>query len=319
MDRLFRKLSGLCTSPDFRKFQNGLSKSIYDTLGQCYSNSDGEIKMVTDMCGAVNGREYDGFFFHAKKIHGSRSYVEFSNGDKPVTKELADMAIISVVTENRQIIFEKTAFVQNKKEDTSLNWRIDQDQLFLLQNFPTFRGNRGIFKKNYSDEIAFLNHSGCLGNYGLFSKPGEMVLANAKTIYKLQQGDCISLGGIKGFPESGNNWGDGHNFPLGDLLFFADMEKWHMKKYRLPFADLPFMNNSRASHNIYKFVRNWTYFNIGETSSALGSLHDNDLSTFTRTLLRQVGLSNTINLQTEQEEHDTNMAVFVAHLTLDKQ
>jgi len=93
------------------------------------------------------------------------------------------MVIISVATKDREIVYEKTAFIQNKKEDSENVWKIDQDQLYLLHNFPTFKGEKGIFRKNFNDDVVFQHYSETLGNYGLFQSPGEMILTNAFTVF----------------------------------------------------------------------------------------------------------------------------------------
>lgn len=321
MDNLFRTLSDYYNSPDFRKFQNTFAKDIYETLGTSYANSEGEVKMVTDMCDKINGETYQKLKFHSKKIHGARSFVEFNNQDKPTTKEIADMVIISVATKDKEIIYEKTAFIQNKKEDSSSTWKIDQDQLYLLQNFPTFKGTKGIFKKNYNDEVVFQNHSQTLGNYGLFQSPGEMILLNALTVYKLQQGDKISLSDIRKFGSNTFQNNSAFQFPLIDHPFMDDMFYRYLKnfpKYGFPFLNLPFLNNSTVSFNIHEFIRNWTLFNIGEVVSIYGNTIDRDLYKLSRNLLRETGLSNIINLNIDGQEFQNNIIVIVAHLNIDE-
>ncbi|HAQ37605.1 MAG TPA: hypothetical protein DCQ58_03770 [Saprospirales bacterium] len=321
MDNLFRTLSDYYNNPEFRKFQNTFAKEVYETLGTSYSNSEGEVKMVTEMCNAIDGKTYQKLKFYTKKIHGTRSFVEFHNQDKPTTKELADMVIISVATKDREIIYEKTAFVQNKKEDTGGDWKIDQDQLYLLHNFPTFKGKKGIFKRNFKDEVVFLNHSQTLGNYGLFQAPGEMILLNALSVFKLQQGDKISFSDIRSFASNSFQNHSAFQFPLVDHPFLDEMLYRYFKhfpKYGLPFLNLPFLNNSTVSFNIYEFIRNWTLFNIGEVVSAYGNTVDKDLSTFNRILLREAGLTDFINTNIEGQEFENNLVVVVAHLNLDE-
>jgi len=320
MDNLIRIFSDYYNRPDFRKFQNTLAREVYETLGTSYSNSDGEVKMVTDMCSTIDGKTFEKLKFYTKKIHGTRSFVEFHNQDKPTTKELADMVIISVATKDREIIYEKTAFIQNKKEDTESVWKIDQDQLYLLHNFPTFKGKKGIFKKNFNDEVVFQNHSETLGNYGLFQNPGEMILVNALTVYKLQQGDKISLSDIRKFTHNSFQNNNGFQFPLIDHPFWDEMLYRYFKhfpKYGLPFLNLPFLNNSIASFNIYEFIRNWSLFNIGDVVSAYGNIADKDLSTFNRILLREAGLSDFINTNIDGQEFENNLTIIVAHMNLD--
>ena len=131
MDSLYKIFSDYYHRPDFKKFQNTFARDVYESLGTSYSNSDGEVKMVTEMCQKIDGKTFEKLKFYTKKIHGTRSFVEFHNQDKPITKELADMVIISVATKNKEIIYEKTAFIQNKKEDTDSNWKIDSGPTLL--------------------------------------------------------------------------------------------------------------------------------------------------------------------------------------------
>ena len=320
MENLIRTFSDYYNRTDFRKFQNNFAKKVYETLGTSYSNSDGEVKMVTDMCDVINGKTFEKLKFYSKKIHGTKSFVEFHNQDKLTTKELADMVIISVATKEKEIIFEKTGFIQNKKEDTKNNWKIDQDQLYLLHNFPTFKGNKGIFKKNFTDEVVFQNHSETLGNYGLFQNPGEMILVNALTVYKLQQSNKISLSDIRRFTNNIFHNNNGFQLPLIDHPYWDEMLYkyfWHFPKYGLPFLNLPFLSNSIASFNIYEFIRNWSLFNIGDVVSANGNIADKDLSTFNRILLREAGLSDIININIDGQEFEDNLIIIVAHLNLD--
>jgi hypothetical protein len=321
MENLIRTFSEYYNRPDFRKFQNTLAREVYDTLGTAYSNLDSEVKIVTDMCNTINGKSFETLKFHTKKIHGTRSYVEFYNQDKPITKELADMVIISVATKNRKIVYEKTAFIQNKKEDTEGNWKIDQDQLYLLHNFPTFKGKKGMFKRHFADEVVFLNHSETLGNYGLFQYPGEMILVNSLTVFKLQQGDKISFSDIRKFTDNSYHNNSGFQFPFIDHPFWDEMfyhYSKHFPKYGLPFLNLPFLNNSIASFNIYEFIRNWSLFNIGEVVNAYGIIVDKDLSTFNHILLKEVGLSEFINTNIEGQEFENNLNIIVAHMNLDE-
>ncbi|MDR1182744.1 MAG: hypothetical protein LBL13_12270 [Bacteroidales bacterium] len=322
MNRLLETFSDYYNRQDFNLFQNALAQKVYETLGASYSNSDGEVKIVTDLCKAIESETYGRLKFHAKKIHGSRSFVEFDNQDKPITKELADMVIISVATKDRKIIYEKTAFIQNKKEDTEKNiWKIDQDQLYLLHNFPTFKGKKGIFRKNFNDEVVFRNHSETLGNYGLFQSPGEMILVNALTVFRLQQSGKISFSDVRKHSHIRNNV---FSFLFIDYPFWDEMLYRYFKhfpKYGFPFLNLPFLGNNMVSFNIYEFIRNWSLFNIGEVVSVCDKVTNYDLWNFNRILLRNAGLSEFINLKAERQEYefDNNLAILVAHINLDEE
>jgi hypothetical protein len=320
MDNLIRTFTDYYNRTDFRKFQNTFAREVYETLGTSYSNSDEEVKMVTDMCSTIDGKTFEKLKFYTKKIHGTRSFVEFHNQDKPTTKELADMVIISVATKDRKIVYEKTAFIQNKKEDTESVWKIDQDQLYFLHNFPTFKGNKGIIKRNFDDEVVFQNHSETLGNYGLFLNPGEMILVNALTVYKLQQGAKISLSDIRKFTHTSFQNNNGFHFPLIDHPIWDEMLYRYFKhfpKYALPFSNLPFLNNSVASFNIYEFIRNWSLFNIGDVVSVYGNIADKELLKFNRIVLREVGLSDFIKTDIDEQGFENNLTIIVAHMDLD--
>jgi hypothetical protein len=143
MRRAYGKLSEFCTDPDFFRFQNDLSRDIYDALGQGYAANDGEVSLVKRLIGAINGKDFRGLRLYGEILHGSRSYVEFNFMDKPVTRELGDMLMISLVTAGSQRLFQRLCIVQNKK-DHEAKWAIDHEQLFLLKNFPAFRDNHKI-------------------------------------------------------------------------------------------------------------------------------------------------------------------------------
>ena len=64
MNNLVRTFADYYNRPDFRKFQNTLAKDVYETLGTSYSNSDGEVKMVTEMCNTINGKAFEKLKFY---------------------------------------------------------------------------------------------------------------------------------------------------------------------------------------------------------------------------------------------------------------
>lgn len=317
MHRLIKTLGEYYLCPDFRIFQNSFAREIYESLGTSYSNSEGEVTIVTNLCDRINGKTFEQLTFYAQKIHGPRSFVEFNNQDKPTTKELADMVIISIATQERKIVFEKIAFVQNKKEKPNLAWSIDQDQLYLLHNFPTFSGKKGVFKNFFKDPIVFLDNSKMLGNYGLFLSPGEMILVNASNVYALQQKNNVHLSEIRKL----NSAQSGGDCGLHGEPFCGE---WHylVRKYGLPCCHFPFLNSRFLSCNVYDFVRNWSLFNIGEIASVSEMILDKALCVFNRSLLKRFDLAHDLDLQfetnAEYPDFDGNIAVIVSHLNLDE-
>lgn len=93
-----------------------------------------------------------------------------------------------VVTRGRQRVLQRVCFVQNKVAGAGkrLSWMIDDGQLFLLKNFPRLSGSRGIFQG--SQDVLFKNSGGCLGAYGLYAQPGEMIFAVAPLLEALSRG-----------------------------------------------------------------------------------------------------------------------------------
>lgn len=320
--KLYKAFADLYNCKEFRKFQNDLSRQVYESLANSYSNSDNEVKTVTDMCNTLNGKQFQNLKFYSHKIHGTRSYVNFFNQDKPVTTELADMAIICVATKGREVVLEKISFVQNKKSDANNNWNIDQNQLFLLRNFPTITGKKGFFKNHYKEEIVFLNKSNNLGTYGLFQSPGEMILVNAKSVYGLQDGSTITYDELKKHIDT--TCSENSTF---QSICRLDYYLWEEIAYRVykhfpkcvfPLSDFPFLNNNSSSLNIYDFIRNWTYFNIGEMCRVEDEVIDKDLSVITNVLLEKAGLGEFININNEQNVFENNIVVLIAHMDLDK-
>lgn len=316
MEELLRIFSEYYRQMEFKKFQNYLAKKIYDSLKKSYSKPkpDDEVKIVTNMCGAINGEGYGKFRFYANKIHGSRSCVEFYNKNKLAKKELADMVILSIATKKKEIIFGKIAFIQNKKEKENV-WEIDQDQLYLLQNFPTLKGKTGILKGFYgTDEVIFSNQSNTLGNYGLFQNPGEMILINALNVFNCQKNNKISFDDLKQYADHNNII-----VPFCDYYFWRKMMYGFLRdypEYYLSFFNLPFLNNIAVSYNIYEVIRNWSLFNIGEVITA----NNEYLFNFSKLLMKYILPDNAVNLSfsnVERYPDFTNAVIFVNHLNLD--
>jgi len=241
----------------------------------------------------IRNRNYNGLTVESKIIHSyNNSGVEFDffgfSGKKTKAKakrELGDMVIISLVTFGGEIVLLKTAFIQNKDSIKSPEkWNINREQLFLLKNFPTFTGTRGIFK---GQTVTFLNHSGSLGNYGLFWSNGEMTFLTARNVFLNQQNtkridtETISYTGIKrGAVASLKN----HCSRYKKCYDFND---YNCFEYYAG-CNLPFFGNYSFALDIHEVVRELTYFNIGEPSRAFGNIKDNKLYEFTCNLLQSV-------------------------------
>ncbi|MCD4784567.1 MAG: hypothetical protein K8T10_12160 [Candidatus Eremiobacteraeota bacterium] len=324
MERLIREFNKLIVNIDFKRFQNEFSLSIYDALGQGYSKSENEVSLVTRLVDTIkNSAQYRNLSFHSKKIHGSRSYVEFNFRDKPVTKELADMLVISVATYKRKRIVQKITFIQNKV-DSKRSWKIDEEQLFLLKNFPSFSGKKGIFRQFGQKDIVFLNHSKCLGSYGLFMEPGEMIFLSAPLVADMKKNKSIAEKDIR-YLEENRSYGNNFNFsPYLDPMILEDMIHYLYKycrkgHYSFPFfsgQNSEFLGNTIFARDIHDFIREWTFFNIGETTFINDSVVNPLLDDFTNNILRAIGMGEHINIpeSNNQPKFESETAVFVMHL-----
>ncbi len=324
MERLYRNYFELIKRSDFKRFLNDFSLKLYDVLSIGYANNKNEVALVTDLSNTINNTSFEYLNFHAFKIHGSRSYVEFNHRDEPTTKELADMLIISIASYGRKRVFQKVSFVQNKKESNK-KWLIDECQLFLLKNFPTITGKKGLFKNFYSDnKVDFINHSESLGTYGLFSSPGDMIIVSAKYIDALLENNKISLNNLKRLNAQTNSVTNGDLFPSIPHQYFEEiiymMHKYGRKSgYSYPFnSNLPFLTNSMFSSDISEFVRNWSLFNIGEPTFSFGNIHDEPLDQFINYILRSIGMSEYVDIKASNENHefDSNMIVTVLNYNI---
>ena len=276
------------SSIDFKKWRDEFAREIYACLN---SNIGlGEVKTVTDLCDVMTSKQYRGLRIESKKTHSrSTSGVKFNYIDKETVTELADMVIVSIITFNREIVLLKTAFIQNKKatpnNKISNSWGIDQKQLFLLKNFPTFVGVSGIFNNNV---ITFLNHSGTLGNYGLFSLHGDLIFLTARNTFCNQNANGnISFDNIRNAASASMtslNYYHSYNFCH---RCYPNCFDGH-KDYFMPLSQLnymPFFNNYSYSLDVHEIIKDLTYFNIGEPSSISGRITDYNLYNFTSNLL----------------------------------
>lgn len=334
MHRAIKTFMDLMKDEGFLGFQNNLALDIYDGLGRGFSSNENEVSLVTKLCEITDGKSYGPLSIRADKIHGSRSYVEFNYRDKPVTKELGDMAVITIVSSGRERLFQKLCIIQNKKSSGAskgnVRWDIDLEQLYLLKNFPKLSGNKGIL--NHCRDVSFRNSGGCLGAFGLMHDPGDMILITAPLLTELMKGrkslntsDISVVGnnsnagqqGGMGFPFFG------HIYPK-ELFMFCEEFRHHFRGLR-PFAGggaMPFLNNVSFTRDIYDFVRSWTQVNIGETSFSFGEVTNTVVDAFSNALLRQIGFGEGMDLPVNQNfaefRWEGELGIAVTHIDVEK-
>lgn len=322
IERVIRRYHGLLTDPGFLRFQHLTIADVYDQLGQGCSQGEGEVALVTRFADAIKGRNYGGLRLRCEKIHGSKSFVSFNFRDKPTTKELGDLVLITVVSEGRSRRLQKLCIVQNKVLRDGKT-HIDPEQLFLLKNFPLFSGSRGLFRG--AKDVMFLNTQGCLGAYGFFESPGEMIHVNAGTLSDALAGSAsfskAALGAMgKGdldHDDRGHSWP--FEFPWFDDPMTHDLLHWWIRR-GLPSQILrtwaPFSSSRRTHHDLHDFFRAWVSLRIGELVYAVDHPVDTDAERFSTAILRQIGFGEDLDLggETPNEDLHAGLTVMVAHL-----
>jgi|GEM_PF-808094 len=290
------------SSVDFKKWRSNFSREIY----ACLKPNIGlhEDVLITELCKVMSGQEFRAgsgrIFIESNKAHGySTSGVEFDYIGENVKKELADMIIISAVTFQREVLFLKTAFIQNKNANRGNkrtdSWSIDQEQLFLLKNFPSFVGVHGIIDRMFGrKQVDFMNHSGTLGNYGLFTLQGDLAFLTARNVFCAQK----ASGGLsfESIRNAANASATSHSYYQGSQFCGRCHRKHCMdcfeghREYPMSLSQLnylPFFNNYSYALNVYEVVKDLTCFNIGEPSCAFGRITDRDLFDFTAKILHK--------------------------------
>ena len=330
MHRFYNLAARLAEDGGFFRFQNDVVREAYEALGQAYAANDNEVAIVTKLVNAVNGKSYDQLQIAANKIHGSRSYVEFNFRDKPTTKELGDMAIISIVTSGSKRLLQRVCIIQNKKAKDQ-KWGIDPEQLFLLKNFPPLSGNRGIFRGMH--DVVFRNLSGCLGAYGLLAEPGEMLFVSAPMFAEvLCERKSIASSDI-GFPALVVNDGTSSSLFWGSIGYgLFDPKEWYMimremshRIGHLPWCGfghgLPFLGNVYYARDMYDFIRAWTQISIGEYTYLNGKTINPEVDTFANNLIRSAGLGGEvdfpINERNIEREFEGGMSVFLLRIDVE--
>ena len=326
MRNLIRRYHSLLADPGFLRFQHACIAEVYDQLGQGYTESEGEVALVTRMADTLRGQSYHGLRIHCEKIHGSKSYVSFNFRDKPTTKELGDLILVTVVSDGRQRLLQKLCIVQNKMLRSG-KAQIDAEQLFLLKNFPLFSGSQGLFRG--AKDVMFRNTQMCLGAYGFFEAPGEFIHVNAgvlsntlngsSTFAKSALGQGVSYAGTRG-----STVNDAFILPwFDDPMILEDIYfRWHKHGFPLPLISptAPLFSSQRTLHDLYDFIRAWTSLQIGEMVYAFDHSLDQEAERFSNAVLRSVGFGEFVDFGDDnvQGEFRAGSTVMVSHLDISK-
>jgi hypothetical protein len=315
----------LMRDPDFLRFRNELSRGVYEALGRGYAGSDNEVGLVTKMVEATNGKTYRNMKIVSEKIHGAKSYVQFAYKGSPVTKELGDMLVISVVSRGRERLLQKLCIIQNKVLRKGVT-KIDEEQLFLLKNFPPFSASQGIYAG--ASDVMMFNRSKCLGAYLFFDWPGEASYLTAKYLFQVLGGkssfkrDLFAHLSPSESAEAGNTFGVSMGFPwLGDPMMFEDMlYRFHKRGYcpLFPGQSMSPLSSGGQFLDVHDFINAWLTLGVGELTSILGNALDSAADRLATSAMRAVGMSEILNLQGENVDsfNQNDMAVLVLHIDI---
>jgi len=322
MDKLIRKFNELNSDPAFLRFQQQLIADVYAQLSQGYSVGEDEIQLVTRIADTLREKSFKRLKIHCKKIHGSTSDVSFIFRDEPTSRELGDLILITVISDGRRRLLQKLCIIQNKVLRKG-QAQIDLKQLFLLKNFPLFSGNRGLFRG--AKDVMFLNRQQCLGAYGFFDSPGELILVNAGILNNLIAGTSTFNRKQLGSLSQGLNGADeGDVFGFQGIPAFLDpmmMEEifhyWYKRRFPIPFYGslAPFSSSRRTLYDLHDVVRAWMSLRLGELVYVLDQQVDVEADNFVTTILRSIGFGEIVDIDGNVEgEFNSAATVMVAHV-----
>jgi len=322
MHRIMEEYILLMQDPDFLRFRNELSQDIYEALGRGYAGSDNEVGLVTKMVEVTNGKKYQNINIVSEKIHGAKSYVQFPYRGSSVTKELADMLVISVLSKGSERVLQKLCIIQNKMLRKGIT-RIDEEQLFLLKNFPPFSASQGIYAG--AKDVMMFNRSKCLGAYMFFDWPGEASYLTAKYLSQVLGGkpsfkrDLFAHLSPSELPESGNAFGASLGF-LYPMMFEEFFYRFHKRGYWPLFSGQvlsPFSSGGQFL-DVHDFINAWLTMGVGEMTFVLGNTLDPNADALATSAMRSVGMSNILNIDGENLErfNKNDIAVLVLHIDI---
>jgi len=325
MDDLFRLFSQLLRDDDFRRFQCDVAGAMYDELARGYMANEDEVSLVGRMVRASNGQSFrENIRLYADKIHGKRSFVTFPCQDRRPTKELGDLAVISIASRGGERLVQRVCIIQNKKR-SGKSWSLDLEQLFLLKNFPPMSGNEGLLAGQ--TDLIFRNHSQCLGAYGLLEDPGEMLFLSAPLLAELRGGKkSVSMKDLcypdtLQEPHAGSAWAM-HPFFMHSKRWMILEELWMRHGMWSAFGHgAPFLGNSVFLRDLHDFTRGWTQLNIGELTYAFGERLNPAVDAFASHLMRSAGIKPPVRMDGDNYfsdlPFDGEFGVIVMHVDVD--
>lgn len=200
-------LENLERTPDYHKFADLLATQSYQAALRTWQTRGDEIHLVESLVNSLDNqhrtfsfRLFDSLYSqidvrtHSKFVHNVRtegtehtppslgSQVKFKFQGEETKRELGDMIVVSGIYWQEWWLLLRIAIIQNKvaRESPSGSIHVDQKQLYLLCNLPPMIGVNGFISPD--QEVTFWSWSGALALYGIFYKPGDMLLVSARNL-----------------------------------------------------------------------------------------------------------------------------------------
>lgn len=329
LEKLIKKYIEVIQTKDFGEYTEEFTQRVKGCIEEGYCQDKREPDIVKDITEKVNDLKAltKGRFQISSKgayIHGNKSQVEFEYKRRKTQRELGDLLFLLTVVYQGKKFFERFTITQFKKSKGYPRWNFnkkdsegrypDREQLYLLSEFPTFKGAKGSIIpacQNYN----LHNYSNCLGSYGFLHKPGDFVFVSAKLVGLLiRKGSSVSKETLLSlfdalcpcpcyFPFYMRYW-EGIFCDWCEL--FEKFYRYRLLPYIYPRGRFfwPMLGNSLLSRDVCEFTANYLMANIGEIVFAYGLPHNAGALAFLKQLMKIIQ----IKARKEKQEELSQLA-----------
>lgn len=325
MRRVHSYIARLARDLRFRRFQNELATLIYESANQNYSRSDDEAMLVANLASCMNGKSCGGVTVAATSLSGTPCKVRFRYRNRPAEKALGNMLFVSIVTEGSKRLFQRVCFVHAQKAKDHA-WHVDDEQLFLLKNFPPFSGPPSVFE---TDEVTCWNRSGVLGAFALWDEPADMIFVSAPLFAELAKArdvlarcdignpSLLLHGGVSAHLAQAPINGFFQASDMFQVMITADMlGQTTTSFFRGTGLTDSFLGNVLYAQDVYDFTRAWTQLNLGEYTFAGGERINPELDESVARLVQSAGLANDVDWPSRKMDMEGKVELGIALFVL---
>ncbi len=290
-------------SQSFHRAQDNLSKILKSCIKSTFKKKEPEL--VKEIIAQIkqSPATYGPVTLNAEFIHGNRYQVVFDGMRWKTSVELGDLLIISSINKANIPQFRRISFCQAKKNKRF--WSIDQEQLFLLSNFPHFQ-----FKNKLISQGTFhlRNDSACLGSHALFNEDNMLFISSKLLDIFMAPHKCNK-------PKE--CFGLNKNSCLFD--FFSCFNHCLQKNH--------FFSNTVLCQDIEEFIKEWSLFNIGEwvysvqaqdypVDSEAANLYHEIINSLPEDKKKSLGLDDSKHKKTEGDSRKVDESIGIIHLVI---